>query len=254
MPIPNLIKLTFVLSLLLIFPSLAQADADRKGSLQTVDGYQVELVFAVGQPQTGSNELTVKLQDPHGQPLTEALVNVTIARPEPDSHDDAVVDNHQTKEHNTTDADAVDHHEGEAGDHTTTSETDHTDPDKANHTEALTVDPHSDEHSETGSADSHETEGGEHHGEAENVVAQLMAAPAAGHYQGYIDFADTGAWLVKVNFVADGKAREANFVVEAARNATTWWVISGFVGANVLVIGTAAVLKQKSVNTRRGIR
>lgn len=255
MPIRDLMKITFVLSLLLTLPGLAQADAGHKDSLQTVDGYQVELVFAAGQPQTGSNELAVKLHDPHGQPLTEALVEVIISRPDSTSHNEAAVNNHaQTQEHNAAEADAASIHQGEGMEHAMPEANGHTDVEEANHAEVLTAPPHSGEHDEVSAAGSHETEGEGHHGEAESVVAQLLAAPVDGQYQGHVDFADTGAWLVKVNFVAGGEAREANFVVEAARNVTTWWVISGFVGANVLVIGTAAILKRKSVNTRRGIR
>lgn len=249
MPIRYLIKIAFVLSLLLPLPGLAQANAGHEDSIQTVDGYQVELVFAAGQPQTGSNELAIKLHDPHGQPLTEAVVEVTISRPDSTSHADTAVDNSvQGQEHNVTEADAASEHQGEGMEHAMPEDGVHTDA------EVLTTAPHSGEHGEVSTSNSHEVEGGGHHGEAENVVAQLLAAPVDGHYQGHVDFADTGAWLVKVNFVANGEAREADFVVEAARNATMWWVISGFVGANVLVMGTAAVLKRKSVNTRRGIR
>jgi hypothetical protein len=239
MPIRDLIKITFVLSLLLTFPGLAQADAENEGARQKVDGYQVDLVFTAGQPQTGSNELAIKLHDPHGQPLNEAVVNVTIARPDSTSH---------------AEADAAGHQEGAAMEHAMPEATGHGDVDETNHDETPISDPHSSEPSEASSADSHEAGGGGHHGEAETVVAQLMATPAAGHYQGHVDFADTGAWLVKVNFVANGEAREANFVVEAARNSATWWVLSSFLGANALVIATAAVLKRKSVETRRGVK
>jgi hypothetical protein len=89
-----------------------------------------------------------------------------------------------------------------------------------------------------------------HHDEAENLVAQLTAGPAAGHYVGQVEFTDMGAWLVNVNFVVGDEAKEANFVVEATRSASTWWVINGFLGVNSVVIVAAALLKRKAAETR----
>lgn len=255
MPQRDLIKIIFVLFLLLTFPSFALADVGSEGFKQEIDGYQVELVFAAGQAHLGSNELAIKLHNAHGQPLNDAVVKVSIVRPDPTLQAEPPVEAHDPDPmDHAAEANAAGHSEEvNAGDHAMMADVVHSDEiEEPAHQETVPSEASPDDHIAASADISHEAEGEGHHGEAENMVAQLIAAPAAGHYQGHVDFTDTGAWLVKVNFVADGEAKEANFIVEAARNASTWWIISGFGGLNALVIVVAAVLKRNPVETRKG--
>jgi hypothetical protein len=245
---PSLSKPIVVLLLLLTFPG--QILAGSEGYKQEVDGYHVELVFATEQPQTGSNELAIKLHDPHGQPLNGAIVQVSVAQPASAPPGEAIIDDHNPIQVNDHDeASAAGNHAAEMGHQTMLDEAYHSPTDADTHDQTSAHEANPDSHTESGSLDSGGSEIG-HHGEAENSATQLTAGPAVGHYTGQVDFVDMGAWLVTVNFAVEDDVKEANFVVEAIRNTSHRWVINGFLGINAMAIVVAALMKRKPVETR----
>lgn len=70
--------LSAVLLLLLAAPMTALADGGGDGTLtQTADGYQVTLVFE--EPvASGENKMHVQVADAHGQPVSNALIEVAV--------------------------------------------------------------------------------------------------------------------------------------------------------------------------------
>lgn len=67
--------LPLVLALSITNPVLADA-GEVPHEEKTVDGYKVELSFAEGEVQFGHNKLHVKISDPQGQLVTNAVVTV----------------------------------------------------------------------------------------------------------------------------------------------------------------------------------
>jgi hypothetical protein len=272
----SLVKLGLMLLFFFTFPVSILADSGDKGFKQTVGDYEVELVFPAGQPQTGRNEVVIELFDRHGQPLEPTAVTVDIVRPDSTSVDAHVETDspHQPPGSNSHQAGESDPHPVKADPHAAEPADDHLDAEaghQAAHDHAApetNIDRHGgaghgeveaathDDVAATKSAQAGHDEssaGGGHH--AETGPATLTAGPQAGEYTGQLEFADTGAWLVTVNFEAAGDVKEATFTVEAARNGSVWLVINSFMAVNALVIAAAAVTKKFSIQTktRKGI-
>jgi hypothetical protein len=239
-----LIKVTVVLLFLFIFPNLSQADHGREDLTQAIDGYQVELMFAAGQPQTGSNELAIQLHNPHGQPLANAIVTVSVARPEPVDtrpHQEADGDEHDQRQ-------MSDPHGAEANEHGQIAAPE---AHRSEHVEPGHNNPASNDHAQMDSTDHAEpAHGNSAHGELAEVA--LLASPTAGEYTGQVNFSDTGQWHLKVHFEVEGETKEAAFIVETTQNTSRWLVISGFLGLNALVILAAALTKRNYANTQKG--
>ena len=73
-----------MLVFMIAFP--AQADGGAEGLTQTINGYQVALVFAKD-PAVGENQIHVQIHDAMDRPVSAATVEVTLARAE--EHDAA---------------------------------------------------------------------------------------------------------------------------------------------------------------------
>jgi hypothetical protein len=151
-------------------------------------------------------------------------------------------------------AEADNHHPAVTTEHNMDEMADHND-EMAEHAGTDLADPaeaHLDEHAPAPTSDSLPTEaasghGGHSGGHGAPAVAELAADPTPGEYHGQVNFAEEGHWLVKVNFLVQGQAREVEFIVDVVERGPNWYVLGGFAAVNTLVIATAAVLKQKAV-------
>lgn len=78
-----------VISALLLFVIAfpVQADSGTDGLTQIVDGYHISLVFAED-PAVGENQIHVQIHDAMDRPVSDAAVEVTLARVE-EGHSDA---------------------------------------------------------------------------------------------------------------------------------------------------------------------
>ena len=265
----ELIKVTVVVLLFLLLPDLTRAGSGSEGLTQVIDEYQVELVFPTGQPQTGSNEFAIKLHHPHGQPLADAVVKVTVSRPEPvgallhqEANEDSpqqvlLSDPHETDTGKHGQAAAPEANEHDEPEHHNAGLENHAQVGSGGHGEMAAPEAgrHDEPEPHNASVDDHDQANSGGHGEmahGEPAEVALVASPTTGEYTGQVSFSDTGQWLLKVNFMANGEVKETTFVVEAAQNASRWLAINGFLGLNALVILAAAITKRKYVNTKKG--
>jgi hypothetical protein len=78
--------LPFIITMLVFMISFpVQADGGSDGLTQTVKGYHVALVFAE-EPAAGENQIHVQIHDALDMPVSDATVEVTVARVE-EGHD-----------------------------------------------------------------------------------------------------------------------------------------------------------------------
>ncbi|MCH3962728.1 MAG: FixH family protein [Clostridium sp.] len=66
-----------------------------------------------------------------------------------------------------------------------------------------------------------------------------------GEYTGALNFSDKGDWTIKTNFTAEGQEKMADFDIKVVSSGPNWFVIGGFLGAVVLIIIIAGILKNK---------
>jgi len=71
----SILILSLILILSIANPVLADAGEARHEE-QKVDGYDVKLTFVEGDVQMGHNEISIQINDPQGQPVTNASVTV----------------------------------------------------------------------------------------------------------------------------------------------------------------------------------
>ncbi len=71
----KILLLSLILVLSIANPVLADADEARHEE-KVVDGYTVKLTFVEGDVQMGHNEINIRINDPQGQPVTNAMVTV----------------------------------------------------------------------------------------------------------------------------------------------------------------------------------
>ena len=90
-----------MLVFMIAFP--AQADSGKDGLTQTINGYQIALVFAED-PAVGENQIHVQIRDAMDMPVSNATVEVTLARAE---------EEHDTGEESSAHADMSDMHSTE---------------------------------------------------------------------------------------------------------------------------------------------
>ena len=90
---------------------------------------------------------------------------------------------------------------------------------------------------------------------AEPQKMELRAGSAAGQYEGTVDFANEGEWLVKVSFANAAQQGEAEFTVDvdAAQSSPNWLVLGGFVGVIGAVVVVAGVRKRRPVTASQGV-
>jgi hypothetical protein len=88
--------------------------------------------------------------------------------------------------------------------------------------------------------------GGHSGGHDEPALAELVAGPTPGEYQGQVNFTAEGRWLVKVNFTAQGHTKEVEFAIDVVKRGPNWYVLGGFLSVNMLVVTTAAVMKYRT--------
>ncbi|MBV4416500.1 FixH family protein [Clostridium tyrobutyricum] len=66
-----------------------------------------------------------------------------------------------------------------------------------------------------------------------------------GEYTGTINFSDKGNWTLKISFTSKNQEKMANFDVKVINPGPNWFIIGGFLGAVVLIIIIAGILKNK---------
>lgn len=92
--------------LALVAPLSAQADGENDGFVQTVNGYQVTLMFAE-HPAVGENQVHIQLHDETDMPVSNATVQVALAPLEAE-HDEQAA-SHENMSGMETNAESSDH-------------------------------------------------------------------------------------------------------------------------------------------------
>jgi hypothetical protein len=202
-----LLSTIVLIMLVLAAPLSAQADGGEDGFVQTVNGYEVELIFA-GEPAVGENQIQIQIHDAMDMPVHDANVEVILAAieeghaaeaPEAASHDDMPgMDSVATE---------VPGHEGMSGMDMTAHQ----------------------------STTAHN----------EMPVIALEPAHEGGEYAGEIHIESAGEWVISVHLDVQGEVMELDFPLTVKSNSRNG-ILAGFVGVNILILIVAAAFKSKS--------
>lgn len=74
------LSLFIIMMIVFVTPLSVQADGDPDGFVQTINGYQVSLIFAED-PTVGENQIHVQIHDSMDMPVSHADVQVSVASP-----------------------------------------------------------------------------------------------------------------------------------------------------------------------------
>jgi hypothetical protein len=89
----------------------------------------------------------------------------------------------------------------------------------------------------------HSMEAGSH---GEYATVTLEPESHNGEYQGILHFEQSGDWMLIVHFEAGEKLLEVELLVNVAGTISKFNILAGIFGLNIVIISTAAFLKQKS--------
>lgn len=220
-----------VLLLLMAVPITALADGGAEELTQTVDGYQVTLVLE--QPiAVGENQFHLKITDPHGQPVTDAQVEVGIIQVEEDHEEEEIEtapqeDSHGAESTPEKTSPAPQTSMGGMGDMTE---------------QPVTATPQSDTHGMETTPET-EAEPVDEHDE----MTVFTSGHEAGEYEGEIMVAVSGEWAIRVHVTVDGHLIEYIFPLHVASPQAGKNVLLGFLTVNAVILGAAFTMKFKSV-------
>lgn len=79
--------------------------------------------------------------------------------------------------------------------------------------------------------------------------AEMEAGHNIGEYEGEIELAEAGHWMVKVVFLIQSHERVAEFTVEVAGAPRGWVILGAFLGINIGIITVAVIIGKKRFNT-----
>lgn len=77
------------------------------------------------------------------------------------------------------------------------------------------------------------------------MAVELKPGHEKGEYEGKVNFSDKGKWKVKTDFTVNNVEKMADFDVDVASSGPNLFVVGGFLGAIVLIIAFAAIMKNK---------
>jgi len=203
------LPILIVVILALVIPLSAQADGGDDGFMQTVNGYQVALIFAED-PTVGENQIHIQIHDAMDMPVQDASVEVILASVEEGHNDEAS----EAQSHD--DMPAMEVAATEAPGHAGMAGMDMT---------------------------AHQSETA--HNEMQGII--LVPAHESGEYSGTLHIESTGEWIISIELTVHGEVMEVGFpltVKSGSRNG----ILAGFVGINILILIVAVALKPKSAS------
>ncbi len=200
---------------LLAVPVGVQADGgtDENGLTQTVDGYEVTLVFEKP-AAVGENQIRVFVKDAMHMPVAQADLEVSLAEAE--------------AEH----VEAEDEHAEEP-------------PTAEAETMSGMSDMSAQPTAEIGTMSSMSEQPAEH--DQMGMVA-LAAGHENGEYEGQIAIESDGDQTIRVHLTVDGKLTEVDFPLHVAKSNTGAIVLGSFFAVNIALIAAAIVMKPKPVS------
>lgn len=207
-----LLPMLIILMLVLVTPLSAQADGEEDAFTQTVNGYQVALMFAED-PAVGENQIHVQIHDAMDMPVGDAMVEVTLAP--------------VAEEHLSEAQESSSHDDMPGMDMTTTEPSAHDGMSGMDMAEPATV----------------------HEASAHDEMQAVLLEPAheSGEYSGEMHIELAGEWIVRVHLTVQGEVMEVDFpliVKSSSRNG----LLAGFAGVNILILIVAAATKSKSAS------
>jgi hypothetical protein len=212
-----------VLGVTLLAPHAVLAGGEGDLYQLEVEGYRISLEFPA-EIRTGENEVHVEILDPDGQAITTKEVLVSASRVQEAAHGEA--DSHAA---GTTEA--------QGGHGTMTGG--HTEPTPA---PGQAVTGHEGMAGMT-SEGAHEMESVAH--EVASVFV-LQHETETGKHQGSLHFDQSGEWMLSIQFSTGNGMLEADLPIIVAGTTSRFAVLGGIFGLNVVIMGTAAVLKPGS--------
>jgi len=80
-------------------------------------------------------------------------------------------------------------------------------------------------------------------------VIDLIAGGNPGDYSAKVTFSDPGPWKIKLTFTASGVEDAQTFDLRVVKSGPNWVIIGGFLGAILLIIIAAVLVKSRSKRT-----
>jgi hypothetical protein len=223
----TLLLLTIFLLILLALPISALADDGEDGNkfTQTVNGYQVVLVFDEPAAVVGENQIHIRVNNSQNMPVPNANVGVSVVKSE--------MDHTQAEAHSST--------EGQMADMPGMAGMQHDpEPQSAEQGEMAADMPSMDM-----SGASAESPSSAHD---EMAMTSLEAGLEGGEYTGKIAIETPGHCIVRVHLIIDGKLTEVNFPMSIAQSQNGSGILLGFFAVNVAIVAVAIVLKPKPLS------
>ncbi len=222
--------------LALMLPVAALASGGGEGTVVTVDGYQVSLVFA--EPaKVGENPFHIQILDGMGMPVRNAQVEIN-AMPveEPQQH----------QENMQSGKPAMAGMDGMAAPAPTTVPESGMSGMGGMETSSTAAPADAMPGMEPAPAVAAETPEAAH--PIETVKVMLAPGDSAGEYTGAIAFSAAGHWMLTAHLTINGQALEADFPVDVTGGSAGGVILAGFAGLNAALIGAAAITKRKPVS------
>lgn len=228
---------TIILLILLSLPVAALADGggEENELTQTINGYEVTLVFE--NPATiGENQIHIRVSDAQHTPIANADVEVSVVKGEAEHGEAEPADQHDEPTDQHDEPAAMPGMEG-------MSEQPASMPGMSDAPEQPAAMPGMEGMSEQPVEASSEA-----HDEMEMVA--LEAGHESGEYAGEIHIEGDGAWVVRVHLTIQGEQMEVEFPLSIVSRRYGAGILAGFFVVNATIIGTALVLKSKKASAK----
>lgn len=209
----------FLITLALPVTALADGGGGENEFTQTVNGYQVVLVFE--KPATvGDNQIHVQVNDEQNMPVSDANVGVSVVKSD--------AEHNQAEAHTNTDSQMADMpgmvHDPE--------------PPSSGQSEMASM-PGMDMSGASSEAPSTAHD--------KMVMTSLKAGHESGEYAGEIAIESPGHCIVRVHLTVQGKLTEVDFPLNIVQPQNGTGILLSFFAVNVVIIAAAVVLKPKPV-------
>ncbi len=211
---------TIILLIVLALPVAALADGGEEGNefTQTVNGYQVTLVFA--KPATvGENQIHIRVSDAYSMPISNADVGVSVVKSET-GHAEA-------ETHTSADGQMADMPEHAP------------EPPSTGHDMA-------DMPGMDMSATSAETTSSTHD---EMNMTTLESGHESGEYAGEIAIESPGNYIIRAHLTIQGELTEVDFPLNIVQPQNGSGIMLSFFAVNVAILVAAVILKPKPISS-----
>ena len=215
----TLLLSTIILLITLALPVAALADGGEDGNefTQTVNGYQVTLVFAKP-AAVGENQIHVRVSDAHNMPIPDADVELSVVKSE-SGQPEAAASAH-----------------GEPADMPGMDMPEHAPQPPSTGHDTMADMPGMDTPAEA-PASAHD----------EMLMTTLEAGHESGEYSGKIAI-ETPDCILRVHLTVQGELTEVDFPLSIVQTQNGSGILLGFFAVNVAIVAAAFILKPKPVS------